>query len=823
MHLSVFIFAIALLITVISLLKPFTEKINFPYTVLLALIGILLGLAIQYDTGPSHGLASELMSNIGQVRLTSKAIIFIFLPALIFESALNIEVSTLVRNLKPILILAIIGLVISTIIIGYSLNVEAKVGIIVCLLIGAIASATDPVAVVAIFKSMGAPARLNILVEGESLFNDGTAIVLFSILSSVLVDHADIGFWLGLGFFIKTFVGGLIIGAIVGYVFVWLIGKQIKQPTVIMTLLITLPYISFILAEHYCHVSGVLSVIANALVINSFGRSRIIPSTMHEVHLVWEELAFWANSLIFIFTGVLIPSLLANFTASMYLSIVILIVSAFVARAIIIYVLLPLLARWKLCEPISGSYLTVMFWGALRGAVSLALALTLLENQNIPKEVGEYITIVITAFVLFTLFINATTIQAILNWLGIQRLSTEDQCLQRNRWRYIYKKTIKDVTSSDTMAIYGEDSTAKAREALERSVRHDHEGKGLSSNEMERIILLSMIFQEREYYSNLFDDGYIDSQMAEFFRVHLNTCRDHVERDGAKGYARAIKRFFRPNWFFKVAVHFQRYLHSNNYLQKALETRFKCAFFFKSATQYLQHHKHEENMSLGDQHKIKEFLNSLFSMRAKAFDEIRRDLILQYPEFTKKTEDRFYNVFVNLTELKYLKRLVSGGGIGLRLYQAMRKKIDDQLKELEKAPSLDLGLDPLEMIQKVELFKSLSESQKQLLAKHTQPRLVIPEEVVCKKGDATDTMFFISSGVLKVCLDKDPVYLSNGHFFGEIALLTGQPRTADVVSKTYSNLLVLTKKNFELALKDSPEVISMITSVAHQRMVTHKE
>jgi CPA1 family monovalent cation:H+ antiporter len=822
MHLSVFIFAIALLITIISLLKPLTEKINFPYTVLLALIGILLGFAIQHNTGEGHGLAAELVGHIGQVNLTSKAIIFIFLPALIFESALNIEVNLLVKNLKPILILAIIGLVISTVIIGYSLNMEAKVGIIACLLIGAIASATDPVAVVAIFKSIGAPAKLNILVEGESLFNDGTAIVLFTILSSILIDHTAISFWSGLGFFLKTFIGGLVVGFVVGYIFIWIIGKVITQTTVIMTILITLPYLSFILAEHFCHVSGVLAVIANALVINSYGRSRIYPSTLHEVHSVWEELAFWANSLIFIFTGVLIPSLLANITASMYLSIVILIVSAFVARAIIIYIMLPILSRWKICESISGSYRTVMFWGALRGAVSLALALTLLENPNMQREMGQYITIVVTAFVLFTLFINATTVQAVLNWLGIQKLSESDQRLQVSRWSYIYQKTIDDASSPNTMALYGADNTANARNELVSEASTNTAENMLVADEMERVILLAILYQEREYYSHLFDDGYIDSEMAEFFRIHLNDCRDRIELEGSTGYKKAIDDMFKPTWFFKMAVYFQRYLHNSSYLQKGLATRFKCVFYFKSATQHLESHEHDEHISLGKEDEVKGFLDKVFNIRKTAFDDIHRDLILQYPEFTKKTEGRFYKIFIKLTELKYLKRLMSNGGISPRVYATMLSQIEEGMKALEKPPTLDLGLDPYEMIRKVDIFSELSDEQSQLLAKHVRPRLVIPGEAICKKGDKSNSMFFISSGVLRVCLEADDVFLSNGQFFGEIALLTGQPRTADVLSDTYSNLLVLDKKNFELALKDSPDIISHIRQVAEERLESHK-
>ncbi|PHQ81377.1 MAG: hypothetical protein COB66_02395 [Coxiella sp. (in: Bacteria)] len=815
----------ALLITIIALLKPLAEKINFPFTVLLALIGILLGYVIQYyrHLGLTHGFIAELITNIGSINLTSKVIIFIFLPALIFESALNIEVHTLMKNIRPILILAIIGLILSTVIIGYSLSLEGTLGIIACLLIGAIASATDPVAVVSIFKSIGAPERLNILVEGESLFNDATAIVLFTILSSILIDHATVNVLSGIGFFLKTFIGGLVVGYIIGTAFIWVIRKLLTQLTVIMTLLIALPYLSFITAEHFCHVSGVLAVIANALVINSYGRSSILPSTLHEVHSVWEEIAFWANSLIFIFTGILIPRLLANMTSTMYLSIIILIVSAFAARALIVYVMLPLLSRYKLCEKISRRYQTVMFWGALRGAVSLALALTLLENPDLNQQTGQYITIVITAFVLFTLFINATTIQAVLNWLGITKLTKKEAQLQNNRWDYIHQKTLSDVTAQKIIDLYDESSTMKVKNKyIERHQQSDHPN-ALDQTHRETVILLSLIYQEREFYANLFNEGYIDSKISEYFRIHLNDCRERVTTNGIEGYNAAINDMFAPNITFTIALRLQRFITLNRYLKYALTKRFKCATFFKSATEHLIHHDFDEYTTLGDPQHIQDFMHRLLTLRKHVSAKINRDLMLQYPEFTKKTERRFYKIYIKLTELKYLNLLKHNSGIGPRVYASMHHDIDHAIKKIGDQPQLDLGLDPVTMMKKVSLFSSLADAQINALAHHTQPYLAIPHEVICRKGDSSDCMYFISSGVLKVNVTSNDVFLSNGEFFGEIALITGQPRTATVVSETYSNLLILKKKHFEQALKDYPEIIARITNAAHERIAQNKQ
>ena len=817
MHLSVFIFSIALLITLISLLKPLAERINFPYTVMLAVVGISLGLVIMYGGQMGSGLAAEMIHSISRVSLTSKAIIFIFLPALIFESALSIEVSTLMKNIRPILIMAIVGLLISTIIIGFSLTLGSTLSLAACLLIGAIASATDPVAVVAIFKSIGAPARLNVLVEGESLFNDGTAIVLFTILSGVLINNNTISFWMGLGFFLKTFIGGLVIGYLIAYLFIWVMSRLTKQPTVITTLLITLPYLTFVIAEHFCHVSGVLAVIANALVINSYGRSSILPTTLHDVHAVWEEISFWANSLIFVFINLLMPSLLMSITSSMIWSVVILVISAFIARAILTYLLLPLMTKLKLCDPISRGYQTVMFWGALRGSVSLALVLSLLENPLLDRQTSEYITVVTAIFVLFTLFINATTIQGLLDWLGIKKLSPVDQLLESNRWNFINWHTLDDIQSREVAELYSGEIINMIQHDYAQNIKSQDGSDDLDAGSVEEIILLSLTYKERLYYEQLFDNGYISSEMAEFFRIHMNDCKERSAMTGVEGYEAAINAIFRPNFLFLLALYIQRFLGVNYYLQRALTKRFKCAFFFRSASQYLKKHDRSEHVSLGDEEHITSFLDRVFELRQSVSSKIHRDLGLQYPDFTKQLEARFFQIFIRQTEFKYLTRLNNNGVVSPLVYESMLSDITHNLKHYEQIPKLDLGLEPLQMLQKVELFSSLDESQLKLLAAHMHSHMAIPDEIVCKQGYHSDSMYFISSGVLKVCVPDQAVYLANGNFFGEIALLTGQPRTADVISETYSTLLVLKKRQFKKALRAYPDIIKQITAVAEQR------
>ena len=189
------------------------------------------------------------------------------------------------------------------------------VALLVCTLLGAIVSATDPVAVVAIFKDLGAPQRLAILVEGESLFNDATAIVAFTILTSMILGESDPTFFSGMLSFLKVFVGGTLVGYFLARVTCFLLARVGNSNLPKITLTISLAYLSFIIAEHTLHVSGVMAVVTAALVLGSRGRSVISQSTWHGLEEVWEQIGFIANSVIFILVGLKVPSILADMTS----------------------------------------------------------------------------------------------------------------------------------------------------------------------------------------------------------------------------------------------------------------------------------------------------------------------------------------------------------------------------------------------------------------------------------------------------------------------------------------------------------------------------
>jgi CPA1 family monovalent cation:H+ antiporter len=195
---------------------------------------------------------------------------------------------------------------------------------------------------------------------------------------------------------------------------------------VVVTLTVSLSYLTFIIAEHYYHFSGVMAVVTAALVLGSRGRTVITPNTWNLLHHTWEQIGFWANSIVFILVGMAVPVIMAGFSLNEALLLAALIISAFSARAFIVFGLIPVLGYFRLSHRVSTAFKSVIFWGGLRGAVSLALALVVMENAAIDDEIRHFVSILVTGFVLFTLLVNATTIRLVMNFFGLGNLSTID-------------------------------------------------------------------------------------------------------------------------------------------------------------------------------------------------------------------------------------------------------------------------------------------------------------------------------------------------------------------------------------------------------------
>ena len=399
------------LMFVASISAIFVKKARFPYTIGLLIAGILIGYLSS---------RVEVLSPMREVQLSPDIILFLILPTLLFEASINIDSKILFRNLVPILVLATLGLLISTAIVGFGISAATPLTLGAALLFGALISATDPVAVIALFKELGVPKRLSTLVDGESLFNDATAIVVFNILLGIVAAGTAFSTSIaidGIWQFLVVFFGGLLVGVVLGGAMLWIIALEKQDHMVQATLTMVLAYLSFIVAEHFLHVSGVIAVVA-AGVFGSWAGARIFDDKMrHYVTEFWELMAFIANSLIFLLMGLTEYHLFEDLGRYQEATGYILLgfVLTLVARLIVVYGLTPLTNRLSPEARVESSDKAVMFWGGLRGAIPLALAL------GLPADFEHRVMIIdlTLGVVLMSLLIQGTTVGWLLKKLKI--------------------------------------------------------------------------------------------------------------------------------------------------------------------------------------------------------------------------------------------------------------------------------------------------------------------------------------------------------------------------------------------------------------------
>lgn len=385
------------LLLVVVIVALITRRLNVPYTVALVLMGLMLTL--------QKSITAD---------LTSELIMTLFVPPLVFEAALHINFDELRRSLPSVLLLAGPGILLTTLIVGGLLSLATPLSLPAAMVFGALISATDPVAVVSMFRKLGVSRRLAVLLESESLLNDGTAIVIFN-LAMVVALTGHFNLFQSLSDFLYISIGGTAVGLILGWTISRLIAR-IDDYLIETTLTTLLAFGTYLIAERF-HFSGVLAVVAAGLMNGNVGSQGMSPTTRIVITNFWEYVAFLANSLIFLLIGLKInlPALLGSWQAVLWA-----IFAVILARMIVVYGFGNLFSRIN--QHIPPTWLHVMNWGGLRGAIALAMVLSLPSSLGAERELMQLMAF---GVVLFTLVIQGTTMYPLLRRLGLLMRSPE--------------------------------------------------------------------------------------------------------------------------------------------------------------------------------------------------------------------------------------------------------------------------------------------------------------------------------------------------------------------------------------------------------------
>lgn len=422
------------LLLVVSLVAIAVRRLRVPYTVALVIAGLLITFGERLE-----------------INLTPELILSLFVPPLVFEAALHLEYRRLRENLVSIVTLAIPGVLLTTVLVALMVSAGTGLSFTTALVFGALIAATDPVAVVALFRQLGAPKNLTVLVEGESLFNDGTAIVIFQlVLAAALpviatttnsggdVAHAAPSFDIIAG--VVGFVRVAALGVLIGVALGWLASQVIARVDdylIETTITTVVAFGAYLLAERF-HVSGVLATVAAGIVCGNTGLKGMSPTTRIVLFSFWEYLAFVTNSLVFLLIGLDVN--IRQLLDAAY-PIAIAVVAVLISRALVIYGLTWVSNRIaRRSRNVSVAYRHVLFWGGLRGAISLALVLSL-PAAFADREVLRVMTF---GVVLFTLLAQGTTMSLLMRRLGLTERATHELEYERRQGRLLAARAARE-------------------------------------------------------------------------------------------------------------------------------------------------------------------------------------------------------------------------------------------------------------------------------------------------------------------------------------------------------------------------------------------
>lgn len=801
-----------LLLLLAAAVQAFCKSVKLPFAIVLVLVGMVFSY-LGHFTPTLHAERFQISSNF---------IIYALLPTLLFEAAYGMNLHQMRQNLKAILVLAIPGLLLSTVLIGLILVGLTPLTLALCLLIGAILSATDPVVVLALFKQLAAPKSLTVLMEGESLFNDATAIVTAKIILMVLLagafgaHHIAYGMW----HFCLEFFGGVLIGWIIAVMIGFILGLVESDPYIEISLTTILAYGTFLIANEWLHVSGVMATVAAGLTLSSWGRAKISPSILGYLEQFWSFLAYIANSLIFLLVGfsVNLQGIFQN-----WLWVVITIMAMWISRAAVIYGLLPLLRKTPSGANIDKRYQAIMYWGGMRGAIAFAIVLSL---PAFPQK--EQIISVVVGAVLFTLFIQGLTIARLVSWLGLDvpklserfsklegQLSAMQHALAQIptlRRGGLFSARIANRLESESRAAIK--TTTQSLEKLRK--------QELNLDEEIKISLMHCLAVEKSYYYELFIKGHISEHSYRYLANKIVTQSDHLSQMHAKSFLQQswpLAESYRPG-LLKIFNQMTGLALLANWLRSRTVVRVYEELWAQHQS-YLEVLKFAIELDIQKKNviaKIKNHYKKYLHKTKTQIDEINE----HFPEFVAIMQERLAKRLLLQAEYQAVKEQEQLGMLSFDVAKRIESNLENQIAKLREKHPEKISKDPKAWLRKVPFLKAIPSEQLDDIAKLLKERVLLAEEAIVKEGEPGKSMFFILRGVIRVSkvidgVDQDIATLTAGDFFGEIALLKKVPRTASCRSITPTSLYELHSDDFNKLKEKYPSIKEVIEKTATER------
>lgn len=808
MPLSEFILVLMILLATGIVASGLFRNLPVPYSVILVVIGMILASLSRVWTP---------LEPLTHFHLTPDLVLFIFLPALIFESALNLNARQLIKDIAPVLMLAVPALLFSTFTVGLGVWMLLPVDFIVALLFGALISATDPVAVIALFKELGTPERLTIMVEGESLLNDATAIVVVSILLGLtavtgsgfeILGHATIQF-------LVVFFGGILVGMGFGFVVSWLMAKFAHETSAILILSLVLAYMSFAIAEHILHVSGVMAVVSCAVILGVFGIARLPHEAIEAMHETWEFIAHICNTLLFLFVGLLVDfgSLIGIIG-----SIIAVVLFVQLSRASMIYSLVPLAVKAFKLPKVTLGERHIMFWGGLKGGLAIAIVLSL--PADLP---GRDILINLTlGVVLFTLLVNAPTIRPLIRMLGIDRLTDEERAELKRGISGAKQRAANLLESFSDAGVFTEARLYSIREQTD-SVLDNWMPEVVGDDEY-RYHRLNALRAEMNELDQLLRAGVVRQYVYLDLRGVLQHVRDRVITQDRQSNE---KRKHTPNSFLKLEDAVVKRLREKDWasgMMSAYQNRRMASHMVRdigrvlmaeAALKYLRNDR-----SIMEEHRMEieaEYLDQLTFFRESILS-VKEN----FPEFVDRFQTRLCSRTALVAAMHEVEECYHQGSITAKVYTWLEHRIQHAINDIPPINEPAPALESRKLIELFPLFTGLPEKALDQIEKVAMPVNYLSGDTIIGTGEHGDALYIIARGSVAVFIQTDGVEnkvaeLGVGEVFGEMALLGDHVRHADVRAITACTLLRIPCKEVLDLAKSYGEITQRLNKIKETR------
>lgn len=590
----------------------------------------------------------------------------------------------------------------------------------------------------------------------------------------------------------------------------------------IASVTVSLTYLSFIIADRYLHVSGVVSVVMAALTVAAYGPTHLHPQQWAALRQLWAQLEFWANCLIFVLASMVAANVLVTMNWLDAWGVGAVAIGAFVARALVVFGMLPVLERLRLVQPVDVRYKAILVWGGLRGAVTIVLAMVVAGNEYLPQSTRDFVALLAVLFVLFTLFVNATSLGLVMRLLGLDKLSRLELAL-RDRVlalsRVNVDRHLRQIIRQHNARVEGiaVDPSSAGSEGIEAVPPE----LALDLDERVKVGLVTLCTREKELYLDLFEQRTLSRRMVAVMAARADRLIDAVRDNGVAGYENWLLQIARPDRGFRVALWLHRRLGWQRMLTERLADRFEILMVSQAVLAELAAFNAASVADLLGADAEAE-LAAVIAGRQKAVDSALKALSLQYSGYAESISARqLERAAIRFRSAEYSRRLREGI-IGREVYDDLIHQLVERRSAIAERPPLDLGLELATMIERVPIFASLDHDAVVEVSKRLRAVVALPGETIIRIGDPSDSMFFIAAGEVTVKGAGFEVTLKEGDFVGEMGLISDRPRSADVIANGYCHLLVLDRKDFRALLNQRPSVRSEIEAVAARRIAENE-